>query len=434
MYGRLHVIRITPPSDEAVEQENDHITEEPAERWTKGYLKDALGYRVLTESTVVIDDRTGRVLFACVMGPDINEAGREHERLNSLLNKSYEAFRLRNSTSNLRLVMHGMRHSTIPNRDKQFGFYRRLKNKFNSVPENQRATTAAVARVTSAMSSIERRVSPLVHARRVDIARETGASGRCSAVAPELLTLDQCPAFAMGCSVGYISHPHTDDSAYNVPETVLFARPRSMPREAGWCFASVSSRVVVDLQANPATFVMVPARELHGTPYIMTPNKDHEGIGVVITNKGNLLRRDAAFREKVKEMWKEAENGHRPEEGGPGPETSSKTKKKKNKNPGPRPETTTKKKTNRGTTATSTTDLLSIRMQKRADKLRSRLRCSWPSGAIPRRLLDGWTLSPSPPGGSGRRDIANYKYSHPEVGTFGSLTGAKEATLSLFRP
>lgn len=390
--GRFHVLLVSPPSDEAVEQENDLIMKDPTKRWTKGYLKDALGYYVLTESTLVIDYHTGRVLFACVTGSDIDDAAREHERLNIMLNKSYEAFRLRN-TSNLRLVMHGMRHSKIPNRDKQFGFYRKLNNKFNSDPENQRATTAVVARVTSAMSSVERGVSPLVHAQRVHIARKTGASGRCSAVAPELLTLDQCPAFALGCSVGYVSHPHRDDSAFNVPETVLFARPRHMPSAAGWCFASLTSRVVVDLQANPATFVMVPARELHGTPHIMTPNKDHGGIGVVITNKGNLLRGDAAFRKNVKNMWKEAENRFVP-----------------------RPKETK-------------TTPLSNRIRMRVDRLRSRLRCS-SRGTVPRRLLDGWTLSPLPADGR-RQEKASYKYSHPVVGTFTSLTKAKTATLSL---
>ena len=219
-WDKLDVLAVRN-AENSSEQESKVVKEvnaNPNKKWNKNYLVNELGFALVERPTVVVDIQTREILLLCL---DVDD--HTFDRIDAVsfatnMKSTYPMFRgARPATSpNGPPSMTGMRCSFMASRSNTALALYTPGKKETSVFKDQKT------KWYGGISCMERRVSPFVNHARYTMCEATGANGDCSAICPNRLTLDQCPATSAGCSTGYSSLFHQDQGFI---ETILLLKP-----------------------------------------------------------------------------------------------------------------------------------------------------------------------------------------------------------------
>ena len=293
-WGNLDVLAIKNNENSSEREVVKEVNADPNKKWNKNYLVNELGFDFIERPTVVVDRETNEILLLYL---DVNDDTRNRENAVSFamdMKSTYPMFKgARPSTSpDGPPSMTGMRYSTMAwKSNTALGLYTPGRGETDEFKQRK-------ADFYGGISNMEKNVSPFVNDVRYRMCKATGANGDCSAICPDRMTLNQCPATSAGCSRGYVSLLHRDKGYI---ETILFLSPAKNTPIPSWCFAIVkgNARICVSLESGNK-MIMVPSWIWHGTPHVS--QKTHGGMGFVICNKSNFF--SPKVFPHVKDLWR----------------------------------------------------------------------------------------------------------------------------------
>jgi hypothetical protein len=248
------------------------------DRWYTEHLRDVLGHKVLSRSSVVLDatKKTIIALYTIGLPPIVTQ---DMHRVSGYLQKAYGK-----NVRNGQMTMVGQRSSHY---DTAHGilygaYYQTVTDNVNFNEQEERLTT----NLLKGFCKNEMARSPLIASWRLRQARSMELGGCPFPGVP--LNHVSCASFSS--TLGYVKPLHSDENVESTLEAIFYdaSRMQDVPAAHSWAFSLFEFGLIFDLRAAVSTALIIPSHLLHGT--LGCDATPHLGMGMAILNKKNMLR------------------------------------------------------------------------------------------------------------------------------------------------